>query len=73
MIDLGAPAETAREIAQIANSTDMGDLREDVIENILMRDVFGRKQPNPGVYLMAVCKYLTVALIAYSDEIQGNN
>lgn len=65
--------QTAKDIVTIANSSDMGDIREDATAEAIARLM--QKVPSElyGVALANTVKMLAVALAVYSDEIQGRD
>lgn len=72
---LSAIEAAAREIVTVANSRDLGDVRADTIENIIQREVFGRSTTSAlqAVVASRIAYLLALALVEYSDEIQGAN
>lgn len=66
-------ARTATELVTIANTSDMGDIREDATGEALRRLIRDVPKDMLGPALAETVKMLVIALSAYSDEIQGRH
>lgn len=65
--------QTAKDIVTIANSSDMGDIREDATAEAIARLMQQVPHELYGVALANTVKMLAVALSVYSDQMQGRD
>jgi len=68
-----AGVEAAREIVTIANTSDMGDIRQDATGEAIRRLLVEAPQGLHGAALVETVKLLAAALAAFSDALQGRD
>lgn len=71
--DIHRPSfKTAQRLVQIAVSPELGELRDDMLQETIQRDVLDNEHDGRGklVYAMGVAYLLSIALADLADELR---